>query len=188
MAGYTREGNQRGLAQTHFNVGLSFRDLGYAADADAHYRRAIDFAAATQTDDVLALAETERAYLRARSGDGELAENLARRALDRFEEIGDPNGRAQATFVLAAAARARGDDALAEERLRTAMALAVAHEDVLLQAEVQRDFGFLFRDQGRFGEARDAFAEAVESYARIGSAAEAEALRTILSELPDSGE
>ncbi|HEX2190656.1 MAG TPA: tetratricopeptide repeat protein, partial [Longimicrobiaceae bacterium] len=103
LAAYQRVGYTRGLAQTHHNLGISYRDLGFDGEADAHYLRAIEMAAAAESEDVVALAETERAVLRVRGGDGALARTLARRARDRFERIGDPVGRAETTRVLALA-------------------------------------------------------------------------------------
>jgi tetratricopeptide (TPR) repeat protein len=92
LAGYTRVGNRRGLAQTHYNLGISFRDLKRNDDADSHYRRAMELAEATESEDVIALAEVERAELRVRGGDGRLAMSLAAHAGERFRRIGDPTG------------------------------------------------------------------------------------------------
>jgi len=183
MAAYQRAGRVRGLAQTHYNLGLSFRDIGYAADADAHLRRAMDFAAESETEEVTALAEVERANLRVRAGDGALATELARRALERFERIGDPTGAAQAIRIVGLAALAQGDEAEAQARLDEALEIARAHEDALLRAEVQRDRGLLLRDRGEGDAAREAFADAIEHFRQIGAAAEAEALRVILDAL-----
>ncbi|HEX8692660.1 MAG TPA: tetratricopeptide repeat protein [Longimicrobium sp.] len=185
ISGYTRMGNRRGLAQTHYNLGLAFRDLGFDADADAHYRRAMDFAAESDTEEVAAIAEAERALLRARSGDGRLAESMALRALERFERLSDPTGTAQVVRVLAAAARANGDDAGAEAHLARALELARSHPDPVTRADVQRDRGLLLRDLGRAAEAREALEEAVAGFDQVGATAEAGALRAILAGLPE---
>jgi tetratricopeptide (TPR) repeat protein len=185
IAGYTRVGNQRGLAQTHYNLGLSFRDLDLDADADAHFRRAIEFAVATGTEEVIALAEVERANLRVRAGDGELGGEMARLALERFRRIADPTGAAQAIRILGLAARAAGRVAEARARLGEALELAIQHSDVLLRAEVQRDRGLLFRDGGDVAAAREALADSAAQFAEIGAAAEAEAIRILLDALRD---
>ena len=177
MAAYRRLGDQRGLAQTYHNLGITYRDLGFDGEADGHYRRAIELGEASRTEDVVGLAETERALLRARAGDGKLAGEIARRAVERFRRISDPTGEAHAVRVLAAAERAQG---LAEEamaHLDEALQVARDHSDAVLHAEVQRDRGEMLRERGDDAAAREAFADAAEHFARIGAQAEAEALR-----------
>ncbi|HYH81162.1 MAG TPA: tetratricopeptide repeat protein, partial [Longimicrobium sp.] len=87
LAAYQRLGNVAGLSQTHHNLGISYRDLGFDREADAHFNRAMELAGGAAADDVIAIAETERAMLRARSGDGPLADAMALRALEMFERI-----------------------------------------------------------------------------------------------------
>jgi tetratricopeptide (TPR) repeat protein len=194
LASYQRLGNVLGLAQTHHNLGISYRDLGFDREADSHFNRAMELAGAdgpaaasraaeTDTETVIAVAEAERAMLRVRKGDAPLAEALATRALQRFERIGDPRGRADVLRVLAAAARAgaRDDDAIL--RLQDALSTARAHSDPLLLAEVQRDRGLLFRDRGDSDAARHALTESAEHFARLGATAEAEAVAAIAREL-----
>jgi tetratricopeptide (TPR) repeat protein len=183
IAAYQRLGLVRGLAQSHHNLGISLRDAGYDADADAHFRRAIDFGGESNTEEVIALAEVERASLRVRAGDAELAAEMARRAQERFERIADPTGAAHAVRVLGLAARAAGQLDEASDRFDEALQAAVAHSDVLLRAEVQRDRGLLLRDGGDVAAAREALGDSMEHFSEIGAAAEAEAIRVLLDEL-----
>ncbi len=180
LAAYQRTGNVRGLAETHHNLGISYRDLGYDREADAHFRRAIELAGGAQAEDVIAMAETERAMLRARAGDGALAEAMATRALERFTRLGEALGRADALRVLAAAARAGGRDEAAFPFLDDALGIARAHSDPLLMAEVQRDRGLLLRDTGDADAARAALTESAEHFARLGATADAEAIAAIV--------
>ena len=186
LASYQRLGNVRGLAETHHNLGISYRDLGFDREADAHFRRAMELAATAGAEDVIALAETERALLRARAGDGALADAMAVRALQRFERLGEVLGQADALRVRAAAARADQRDGDAAAHLEAALAIAREHADPLLLAEVQRDRGLLLRDAGRSEEARAALEEAAASFTRLGSAAEAEAVAAIARALAGS--
>lgn len=183
IAAYQRLGLVRGLAQSHHNLGISLRDAGYDADADAHFRRAIEFAGESNTDDVAALAEVERAGLRVRAGDGELAAEMARRALEKLEAMSDPTGAAQAVRILGLAARVQRQPDEAGARFDEALATAIAHGDVLLRAEVQRDRGLLLRDLGETEGAREALADSMAAFAGIGAAAEAEAIRVLLDGL-----
>jgi tetratricopeptide (TPR) repeat protein len=66
LAAYQRLGDVRGLSETHHNLGISYRDLGFDRDADEHFARAVALAEGENLQDVIALAETERAMMRAR--------------------------------------------------------------------------------------------------------------------------
>lgn len=181
LASYQRQGSARGLAQTHHNLGISYRDLGFDRDADAHFRRAVDYAELSSTPEVVAMAELERAMLRARWGDPTLATEMVRRARDRFEVIGSPVGVADAERVLAIAMRAQGRDEEALAHLQAALETALSHDDAVLRAEVQRDRGLLLRDLGQADDARTALLDSIESFTQLGAAAEVEALRVILT-------
>ncbi|HEX5725975.1 MAG TPA: tetratricopeptide repeat protein [Longimicrobiaceae bacterium] len=182
LAAYQRLGNVRGLAETHHNLGISYRDLGFDREADAHFRRAIELAEGAGLQDVMALAETERAGLRARAGDGQLAAEMARRALERFRRIADPTGAASAIRSLAAAARVEGRDDDAAGHLDEALRIADAHADALIRAEVQRDRGLLLRDRGDTDAARAALEDAAAHFEKIGALAEAAAMRSITAD------
>ncbi|MEX2584260.1 MAG: tetratricopeptide repeat protein [Gemmatimonadota bacterium] len=188
LASYHRIGYTRGLAQTYYNLGISYRDLGFDAEADSHYDRAIQFAEESDSEDVLAFAETERANLRARDGDGQLAESIGTRALARLERMGDRSGAANAIRVLAAAARARGAPDLALERLESALATLESHPDPIVRAEIQRDRGSLLSELGDSAAASAALHEAVTAYEQIGASADADATRLMLSVLVGPGE
>lgn len=172
LAAYQRLGHVRGLAQTYYNLGITYRDLDRPADAEDRYRRATELAEQSQSMDVVALAETERAVLHVRGGDALLAERWARRALQRFEQLGDPVRRAEAVRVLASSLRARGRLEEARDCLVEAAATA-ARANLLLRAEVQRDLGLLLRDLGQLAEARDALLDAAAHFERLGSDADA---------------
>jgi tetratricopeptide (TPR) repeat protein len=177
LAAYQRLGHMRGLAQTQYNLGISYRDLGQAEEADARYRKAIHYASRSGSEDVVALGETERAALRIAAGDGSLAEQWLGRAQLRFETLGDPVRRAEVLRVRAGAARVRGEASAARQHLEEAFGVAVSQTNLLLRAEVQRDRGLLLLELGMADEARAALLDAAESYERMGAAAEADAVR-----------
>src|SRR5690606_31716268 len=155
-------------------LGISYRDLGFPDEADEQYNRAMLYAAESDSEDVLALAETERAFLRALAGDGKLSESLGSRALARMERLSDPLGAANALRVLAAAARARGESELAMRRLDQALTTTERHPDLLLRAEVQHDRGALLLEQGNPSAALAALTEASSAYQQLGARAAAE--------------
>ncbi|HEU4457106.1 MAG TPA: tetratricopeptide repeat protein [Longimicrobium sp.] len=183
VAAYSRIGFVHGLAQTHHNLALSYRDLGFPERADAHLRRAIRLARRAGLDDVVGLAESERAMLLVKAGEAALAEVLAGQAAERFERARDPLGRAEALRVRAAAARADARPAEAAAWLDEALSAADADADPFLRAEVQRDRGVLLRDQGRPAEARAALCEGVDLFERVGAVHELEAARSLLAGL-----
>jgi tetratricopeptide (TPR) repeat protein len=183
LASYQRLGNVRGLAETHHNLGISYRHLGFTREADAHYQRAIALAEEAMAERVAGLAETGRALLAVRAGDGPFGEALAEHARHRFAAVGDPIGEAEAVRVQAAAARADGRDEDAAERLGAALAVARALGNMLLLADVQRDRGLLFRDRGQAPEAREALLESAAQYDSLGAAAEAGAVRMLADDI-----
>lgn len=183
IAAYQRLGYLRGIAQSSYNLGISCRDLGLADDAERHYDQAIRFGELAASEDVIALAETERAWLRALNGDGALAERIAARALKRHQSMEDPGGAANATRVLARAAEARGESALALTRLDEALTLARSCGDPLLGAEVERDQGRMLHALGRTEEAREALGRAIETFTRLGALADADEASALLARL-----
>jgi tetratricopeptide (TPR) repeat protein len=183
LAAYQRMGYVRGLAQTHHNLAISYRDLGLTDKSDAHFVNAIGFASRAESEDIIAFAETERAMLQAQLGDGELAESMACVAMRRFERLGDLARRGEVLRVRAAAARARADDRAAVDFLDEALRIATAHSSRLLEAEIHRDRGILLRDRGDYAEARADLERAIAAFDALGAGAEAANVRGILGEL-----
>ncbi|MBW3630398.1 MAG: tetratricopeptide repeat protein [Gemmatimonadetes bacterium] len=179
LASYQRLGYIRGLAQTHYNLGMAYRELRFAEQADAHYGRAIRFAEQSGSADVIGLAESDRGLLCVQSDDPAKGEALAMRARDRFASLGDPLGVAEALRVVAAAQRALGRLDQARRLLDEALGAARAHASVLLLAELQRDRGRLLVQMGDESGAREAFNEAAESFSFLGARADAEATRLL---------
>lgn len=183
LASYRRLGYVRGIAQTHYNLGISYRELGFFPEAESHYAAATTYAEQCGSEDVVALAESDRGLLRVQAGDPRMGKILARRACDRFARMGDPVRRAESLRVLAAASNAEDslDEALGY--LEAALASARTHGNRLLHAEVQRDRGAVLRRAGDLPAAIEALTDAGEQFAAIGAAAEVEAVRSLLEEI-----
>jgi len=184
LASYQRLGYIRGLAQTHYNLGVSYRELSFAEEADAHYARAISFSEQTGDGDVVGLAESDRGLLCIQTGDPEKGGALARLARDRFTALGDPVRAAEAMRVIAAAERAVARREEARRLLDEAFTTARAHSNLLLLAEVQRDRGLLLRELGDESGAREALLDAADHFTRLGASAEAESTRQLAGPLP----
>ena len=102
VAAYRVVGWQRGIAQTHLNLAITYRDLEHFGDALEHFECAIRYAQRDGSEDEIARAEQERAlsiYLA--SGDVAEARAGVRGALLRFARLGDPVGFADGLRVLA---------------------------------------------------------------------------------------
>ena len=180
LAAHQRLGYIRGLAQTHYNLGLSYRELGFADEAGTHYDHAVRYALQAESEDVIALAESDRGLLCVQMGDPRKGEAFARRARRRFERIGDPVRAAESIRVLAAAGLALGRPEAARRLLDDALRTARGHTNLLLLAEIQRDRGLLLRRLGEPEAAREALLDSAEHFARLGAlAARDELLRLV---------
>lgn len=127
IAAYRRIGRRRGIAQAHQNLGITFRELGFAAEADHHFLQAIRYAGADGSMDEVARAEQERALLILLTRrDAPLARATARRALRTFESLREPGGAADARRVLGLIEL--GDGALDEAGAQFDVALRSARE------------------------------------------------------------
>lgn len=183
LASYQRLQYGRGLAQSHYNLAIVYRDLGLAKDAENHFNLALQHAESSQSEDVIGLAETERALLRIHSGDPALGERMAQNAVDRMSRISDPLGAANAVRALAAAASVRGEHSLALARLQSALDTVEKHPDLLLRAEIQRDRALIFLQMREPIAAVDTLRDAVEGFEALGAVREAQAAQELLDQV-----
>lgn len=180
LAAYHRLGHLRGLAQTHYNLALSYREIGFLKEAETHYESAARFAEQGGSLDVLGLAESDRGLLCLQAGDPAMAVALASLAHRRFQALGDPVRAAEAQRVLglAAARQGRRDDALRlfDDALRT----AVAHGNLILRAEVQQERGRELMEI-RDPAAGAALEDAAAAFDALGAATRAAEVRALLA-------
>lgn len=179
LASYDRMGYVRGLAQTHYNLGMAYRELYRFDEADSHYRNAIRLAEQSGSEDVTALAESDRGLLFVDMGDPQLGGAFAQRARERFQRIGDPVREAEAMRVLALAAQASGGIADALDLFDQALQVARAHSNPLLHGDVQRDRAIALAAAGRGDESQAALAEAAEQFQGMGATALAERVEAL---------
>ena len=101
VSAYRVTGWQRGIAQTHLNLAITYRDLGHYNDAAEHFEAAIRYAVRDGSDDELARAEAEQALLVYwATRDGPAAGDAVRSAMRKFAALHDPVGLADAIRVL----------------------------------------------------------------------------------------
>lgn len=136
ISAYLRLGYARGCAQSHQNLGIVFRELGHAQDAHTHFQLAMTFANTVDALDDVARAEQETALLMVyQREDLERAGETAQSALEKFSQLRQPAGTAEAMRVLGVIALARGNVDEAEDTLRNALTIARDLKLRLLEAE-----------------------------------------------------
>ena len=137
VAAYMRLNYARGLAQSHQNLGIAFREMDREMDSLGHFERAMTWAYAADCMDDVARAEQELALLLLYAREAPAtAETTARQALERFTELGQPAGRAEALRAIGVIAIARGDDDTARSGLAEALDIARGCGQRLLEAEL----------------------------------------------------
>jgi class 3 adenylate cyclase/tetratricopeptide (TPR) repeat protein len=143
----------------HLRLGMLLFNVGDLVSADEHLERACELAANLGSRRDEARATYGLGFARYYLGRTEEAEALGLQAREWFERTGDTyfqlqNGRALAKYALA-----RGDAALAEERLRTGL-LAARERGGWLLVEFLRLLAESLVRQDRLGEAREVAVEA----------------------------
>lgn len=133
---YMRLGYARGLAQSHTNLGIVFRELDQEHEAWASFQRALTWSYTAESMDDVARAEEELAlfhlYL---INDKRTAMKTANSSLDRFRTLRQPNGIANASRAVGVIALAQRDYDTATALLNTALAMAREYNFKLLQGE-----------------------------------------------------
>jgi tetratricopeptide (TPR) repeat protein len=134
--GYLRLGYARGLAQSNTNLGIVFREMDHEQNALASFERALTYGYTAEAIEDVARAEEELAlYYLYICKDTSTAHTLAQQALERFNELRQPGGIAQASRVAGVVALAEHQDAAADELLNRALASARSNQIQLLQGE-----------------------------------------------------
>lgn len=177
LASYSRLGQSRGIAQTHYNLGVNYRELGFHDKAESQYRLAMSHAERSDGADLMGLVESDRGLLRLQMGDPELGRVFAARARDRFRALSDPVREGEALRVVGLCDAAVGDAGDALQRLDDALAIARRHGNLLLHAEVQLARGRLMRDTPDRDAAQSALMDAAEQFESMGAGDAAEETR-----------
>ncbi|MBT8405160.1 MAG: tetratricopeptide repeat protein [Gemmatimonadetes bacterium] len=171
VASYFKVGYERGLGQSHHNLGITYREMGFLHEADSHFRTADRLARSASSDDEVARVAQERALLLYLLGDADLARHTARLALEIHERLEDPAGSAEVHRVLGLVDLGEGDIDAAEAALEQALATAHEISAILLKAEILAARAALRSLQDREIEAQDDDAQAAALFEAIGAPA-----------------
>jgi tetratricopeptide (TPR) repeat protein len=166
VAAYRQAGVRRGIAQSHQNLAITYREIGNAEEADEHFSAALRYAWDDGSEDEIARAEQERALLIYYSrNDARLARATVKRALLRFSRIADPLGFADALRALAMIelgekelapahrhaehalehARKAGHRLLEAELLEVLAGIALAERSTAIAVQARREAAILFQ-------------------------------------------
>ncbi len=169
VTAYQRLGYRRGLAQSHHNLAINYRELGFLTEADEHFLRAAEYARADSSEDELARVEQERALLLFYAGDPEFAEASARRGLARYGRLGDPTGQAECYRILGIIALGSGRKAAAAGYFQEALELAEGAGASLLVAETLEALATVDDLEERASQAIVRRAEAVQRFQALNA-------------------
>jgi tetratricopeptide (TPR) repeat protein len=169
LISYQRLGDRRGMAETHHNLGLVFRQMERWQDAEEAEEQAVRLAEGTDDPALQALTLTGRAELYLARGELARAKqdaSLARRLAGSGE---DTVGGAEAGRLLALVALAAGDLQNALEEAEAAWSTAERHGSALLQGECAAATARVLLALGRTAEAERHRDEARELFQRLGA-------------------
>lgn len=136
VSAYLRLGYARGLAQSHTNLGIVFREMDQEHESFASFQRALTWAYTAESMDDVARAEEELALFHLYIGkDARAAIATARKALDQFEELRQPSGIAHCSRTIGVIAFAQRHYHEADDMLNRALSMAREYNLQLLQGE-----------------------------------------------------
>lgn len=168
IGAYHTIGFQRGLAQSHQNLAITYRELERYDSADDHFTEAMRFARASGSEDELARAEQERALLfYVAKRDALLARKSVRRAIEGFSALGDPAGKSDSARVLAMIELGEGNLALANDLAAGALGWARGVGHVLMEAELLEILAAVARRKGNHADALALSNEADAAFMKV---------------------
>lgn len=161
----------------HQSMGRAYREMERPAEAEQHFQQARRFAGTAHEIHVIHL---ERSILKAQTGDVEVADAMAVRALEHFSTHGRASGVCQAHRARAAAALHRGDWEGARAQLELARR-SLPPDDPLLEAEIEEDAALAELRLGHAAESALHATRAADGYARMEAPRRAERMRQRLA-------
>jgi tetratricopeptide (TPR) repeat protein len=137
------------------------------SEADRHYQTSEALAEAAGDRHLGGIATMNRAEVRLALGDDEGARAGAERALDIFTEVEARRHKAGAHRLLGMVFRKRGDIALAESHLRSALEIAASACAPLIEADSAKELAVLYEMAGRRTDAIQLLTLARELYGQL---------------------
>lgn len=167
LAAYEATSDDRGCAFAHHNLGMIHADRKQWLAADGHYLTSQALAEAAGDRHLGGIATMNRAEVRLALGDDEAARGGAERALQIFTEVGALRHKAGAHRLLGMVSRKRGEVALAESHLRSALEIAAGACAPLIEADAAKELAGLYENVGRREDAIGLLSLARELYGQL---------------------
>src|SRR5207248_1298563 len=157
------------MAETHHNIGISWRERGDYPRALEAAEQAVRLATVARDDSLLGLALTGRAEIHLLMGDEDLARVELERAAEVYGRVNFAAGLPEVWRLQAAVARTRGDLPETLRLLRQAAELATTQGSAESLAAIERDFGAALQLAGDRAGAEAARRRALALYERLGA-------------------
>ena len=180
---FQQAGDESGAAIAYHNLGLIGTRRGELDDAERCFSASAARAARGGEVYLEGLCELSRAEVAHRRQQYSSALRRAEAALEIFERIGARLGQSSAYKIIGMVLRDSGRAALAEDRLRTALAIAKETGSLLDQAEAARELARLQQGVGQKQEAVALFDVAKGLFQRLDARIDLEDVRRRMSEL-----
>lgn len=182
LAAYQQAGLVRGMAETHHNIGISWRERGDYRRALEAAEQAVRLALQVRDDSLVGLALSGRAEIHLLQGDAELAAAELDRAAEAYRRAQYGAGLPEVWRLQAAVARVQGDVAGGLRLLQQAVELATRQASAESLAAIERDLGAALEASGDRTGARLARQRALRLYERLGARHAVQQLAGLIAE------
>jgi tetratricopeptide (TPR) repeat protein len=172
LEAYRLISDKRGCAIAHHNLGMIHSKRKQWLEADRHYRSCHGLAEASGDRHLGGLASMNRAEVRLAIEDYDGARAGAEQALEIFNQAEARRDKAGAHRVLGMVFRERGQPALAESHLRSALEIAAGADCPLTEADAAKELARLYWKQGRSAAALELLQRARSVYQRLEAGAD----------------
>ena len=182
LAAYQQAGLVRGMAETHHNIGISWRERADYPRALEAAEQAVRLATVARDDSLLGLAFTGRAEIHLLMGDEDLARVELERAAEVYGRVNFAAGLPEVWRLQAAVARTRGDLPETLRLLRQAAELATTQGSAESLAAIERDLGAALQLAGDRASADAARRRALALYQRLGATRAARDIAALIAQ------
>ena len=169
LEAFRQTSDETGSAIAHHNLGVTAGRRGDWEEAERSLTKSAVLAGHLGDFFLKGLCELHRAEVSHARQHYADALTRAESALSSFEQLGDQRAISDAYKVIGKVLRDSGRLALAEDRLRHSLALAVESGWILGQAETARELARLYQGNGRTQEALALYRDAYDLFGRLAA-------------------